>query len=243
VMHTFSAAPVTLGYDNRLGGNIGYSSSPPQPVSLSATLELANALAANSATTVSAETGGFNFAGGADAGGVLGFSTGGFASPGMTSNLNAYVVGSSPNTVRINRYATLDGTLTTDAIGNVSAWDLRYVLREISGGSGEIWTGPGPQPANFPTLSLSNTDMFTNLSSASRLLNINVFVLDGVQATATLNATVFDEGFGDPGPIQLHRFNTARGVWSAPDTPGLPVPGAIWLSLVGFGVLLSRTSR
>jgi hypothetical protein len=244
VIYTFNAAPITLGYDSGGGGGtgvVGYrNTTPPFAGSANAQIEFANALAPNSTTVFRSELGGYDLLGAPNTGGVLSYSSPSVASFGVSSDITPYLVGEDALTVRVFRYSTLEGSLTTDALGNITAWDVQFLLYELSGGSAFLWKGPSPPPSDFPALSISSLDMATFLNSASTAFNINVGVLDGVVGDTTLSATVFDRVFGDPGPVQLTRFTTAAGTWSSNATNNVPVPLSATLLLIGFAALCTR---
>jgi hypothetical protein len=242
VIYTFNPGPIVFGYDNQSSAAIGFTSDPPQSTSASASFTLTNALATNATTTLVAELGGFDLLGGPNTGGVEAFSAGGFAFPGITSNAASYTLRSDANSISVFRYSTLDGTVTTDATGNIVDWNLRFTLFEVNG-TGEIWIGPGAPPPGFPPLFTTSVDMGTFLNSNPRLISQSVAVLDGVVGPATLNGTAYDEVFGDPGPVQLHRFTGVRGNWTSDAANPVPAPAAAWILALGVLALGGMRKR
>src|SRR5688500_13091064 len=110
-------------------GVLNFSNSPPVLIgsSLTATLTFASPLASNSITPVHLESGGFNLQG-ATQGDLQSYSAGISIYP-ITSDINTYLTGSDGGTVfNYSRYSAVDGQVTTDASGHISAWNLNFLL-------------------------------------------------------------------------------------------------------------------
>jgi hypothetical protein len=129
---------------------------PAPPISIGspipATFSFASPLAPSSTIPFHLESGGFNFLG-PTTGGLQAYSTGILKSVAeygrITSDINTYLVGSPVNNFyEYYRYSALDGHVTTDASGNISAWDLTFTLYDDPNGGILIDKNTNPPTAH-----------------------------------------------------------------------------------------------
>jgi hypothetical protein len=217
--------------------------TPPPPIiigsPISATFSFASPLAANSTIPLHLESGGYNFLE-ATQGGLTGYSTDILTSTNyrITNNIDAYLAGSAGDTFDYYRYSALDGQVTTDASGNISAWDLQFTLYDDGDGTGiridkttnefTNWSGGGFgfQP-----------DAILNISSspASSQSIDNVVELDEAPYSGPDPYTFSgsDWSQANPGGEQHFRYYTAE--------PGsivlVPEPETWAMMLVGLSLL------
>ena len=134
--YNFTSAPVYLGELQNSGQNEvqttpGLLQSPNSPLPsppiwigspITAYLSFTSPLSPNSTTPIHLESGGFNLLG-PTKGGMDGYWAGGSIVP-ISNDINQYKAGSSADAVKYDHYSAVDGQVTTDASGNISAWNL-----------------------------------------------------------------------------------------------------------------------
>ncbi|GAB3257686.1 PEP-CTERM sorting domain-containing protein [Chitinimonas naiadis] len=234
VTYTFNSGPVAVGV-TQLGSDYVVSTNPAgfnigNP--FSASLTFASVLAPNSTIQLNAETGGYDFAGPANQGGVLAYATNSFPNYAITSNIAGYVSGQAGSLIDLVRYSVLDGSVTTDANGNIVAWDLSYYLFDDQGTGG------------FTIDSSTNVLTKGSLSTIDELLHIssgpgasvtigNVVALNGQPHSGDYSFLGADTAFVDDGANQV-RYYTQQAGRFAPVVTAVPEPGILAL----FGVAL-----
>jgi hypothetical protein len=209
----------------------------------SASLTFASALAPNSTFDLHSESGDFGLLGAAQ-GGVLHYS--GIGLPlGIVDDINAYALGPAVDGVlNINNYSALNGSVTTDAAGNISAWRLTYTLYdnlgENPGDPGFVWVGPGPKPADFPDASPGQVGMQILLSSDptdTTIFGVNAFNGATLDPSEDKGFTTYDDAFLNPGALQIHFFTEQSGEFVIQQAP---TPGTLALVLAGVFVCFSN---
>ena len=130
-------AKTTLGEEVQTNpGVLNFPNSPPVLIGspLNASLTFASPLASSSITSVHLESGGFNLQG-ATQGGLQSYSAGISLFP-ITSNIDTYLTGSAGTVFNYSRYSAVDGQVTTNASGHISAWNLNFILYDDGNGGG-----------------------------------------------------------------------------------------------------------
>jgi hypothetical protein len=211
-----------------------------------ASLTFASALAPSSTTALHAESGRLGL-GQAETGGVLHYLGTGLGNDlKIVDDIYEYKVGDPlEGTLDILNYSELHGNVTTDAAGNISAWNLSYMLHRVNDGfGGRVWVGPDQKPDGFPDPSLSNLEMGLFLSSEPFEKSISeIDFLNGVfqsPPTAIPAFDAYDDAFWDRnGPTQVHFFTGERGSFTT--IQQAPIPGT--LALLVAATLAWLTSR
>jgi hypothetical protein len=202
-----------------------------------ASLTFASALVPNSTTPLHAESGDLGLTGISAKGGVLHYlGTGLGNNLKIVDDISEYGPdGPLAGTLLILNYSELGGNVTTDAAGNISAWDLSYTLHRVTAPGGQVnfgglvWVGPDPKPVGFEDPSLSNVEMLLGLSSASSLRTIFADNLNNVEKVPALqnDFTVYDDAFWDRGISQVHFFTEGAGSFTT--IQQAPSPGTLAL--------------
>lgn len=198
VVYNFTSAPISVRALLDPAGNEVQTIGPfdigdPQTASL--TFE--SPLAPNSRTQLSSESGGFDFIGEPNQGGLTGYSAPGFPIP-ITSDIRPYTASDDGTMLSVFRYSSLEGDVTTDERGNISSWDLAFTLFDRPSLDP---TDPGgfviDRDMNTMTPIGGNVDALLSISSdpAEPLTITDVVALNGVDARRDVN------GDGIPDPI------------------------------------------
>lgn len=217
--------PGLLQYPSPLGSPGVYIGSP-----LSASLSFGSPLAPNSVTPLHAESGGLSLLAPAK-GGVQGYSAdAGYIVP-ITSDIKQYLAGTAGNISTYNHYSTVDGQITTDASGSISAWNLSFVLQ---GGNDVLGldnsTSPPTLLNGFPTF---HQQAVLNISSnpASPMIFSNVVALNGLPHTDDFPFNGADTAFVDQGGVQFRYYSQVTGTVPEPETWAMMLAG---LGLLGW---------
>jgi hypothetical protein len=238
VVYNFQSSPIIVeteqdgnNYQVNTNNGSGFPLLPPIGSVLSASLSFANPLAANASITLSAESGGFDIYAnnGASQGGVLAFTAPALFPYSITSDINAYKTGESPDSIAYNRYASLGGSIQTDGTGNISTWDLSFTLLDFSGDP--LIFDKNTNTFNSPSAS---TDAAFDISSnpAQPVTISNVVALNGVANTNNYNFNGADVGFADPGNVQNRYWTGAPGSWQAVNP--IPAPNILFIALAAL---------
>lgn len=242
VTYDFTSAPISVGAELRSSGTVvqtgatrdfGYLDiGTPQTASLTFT----SPLAPNSVIQVAQESGGFEFVGRPNQGGVEAYSALGFPQP-ITSDINEYTHfpnGSPGNPLITDGYSSLDGQVTTDASGKIVNWDLSFISYIAPGGRFIIDTTANTID-NRPGLERASLQIDSD--AAKKQTIDNVYVLNGKAVeeppiTFSFNGadTMYIEGLnGD----WAYRYHTAQ--------PGsmvlVPEPESWAMMMAGLGLL------
>jgi len=251
--YNFTSAPVYLGELQNSGQNEvqttpGLLQSPNSPLPsppvvigspIGASLSFASPLAANSTTPIHLESGGFNLLG-QTKGGVDGYSAGVSIYP-ITSDINQYLAGSFIDTVTYDHYSAVDGQVTTDASGKISAWSLDYTLY---GGDGSTFLTVDkstnlPTPPNFFPFSQQDATLSISSNPASSVSLPNVVTLNGQPHSGSFTFNGADTAFVDQGSVQFRYYTQEAGTFLSP----VPEPETWAMMLIGLSLLGWRTRR
>jgi hypothetical protein len=208
----------------------------PPPVSINspvtASFTLASPLAPNSITPLHLESGGFNLLGPTQ-GGLQSYSAAGISSiyP-ITSDITTYQSGTDGRTVfDYARYSALNGQVTTDGSGHISAWNLNFILYDDGHGGGirlDQSTNPPTILNGFPF----DQDALLSISSnpASPKSFTNVISLNGVPNTNDFNFNGADMAFEDRGNVRFTYYTQQPGSI-------VPEPESWAMMMAGLGLL------
>lgn len=235
--YQFETSPVSVGVgvdQNAITDTPGSFVTRESPIrigdKLSASLTFASPLAPSHTTHLSAESGGFDLIGnnGPTQGNVEAYSTSVVYLHPITSDLNQYhPFGSS----LYDRYSTLDGDVTTDASGKISAWDLTFTLLKANGGAPfGISTNPPGFVGDPPSQVSAYLHINSNPNSHTTIHNVSsineVSQAPGTNYSFNGKDTAFlDSAF--PG-VGQYRFYT---------TSPIPEPSTWALMIAGLGLL------
>jgi hypothetical protein len=241
--YNFTTQPVYVGEVLTASGNevqtnpgvLNFPNSPPVLIGspLTASLTFASPLASNSITPVHLESGGFNLQG-ATQGDLQSYSAGISIYP-ITSDINTYLTGSDGGTVfNYSRYSAVDGQVTTDASGHISAWNLNFLLYDDGNGGGislDQSTNPPTILNGFPF----DIDAVLSISSnpASPVTFTNVIALNGVANTNDFHFNGADMAFVDQGNARFNYYMTSP----------VPEPETWGMLIAGLGILGWRMRR
>ncbi len=236
VVYNFTSAPFGVGVIN--GNEATDTPGARLPLNVSpynigdtrgASLSFANPLSANSTTRISAENGGYDLIGTSNSGGLESYSASSDRGIPITSDISEYTSGSIPNIIILTRYSSVEGEVTTDANGKISAWNLLFSLYDNPGGGYELDTS-----ANTLTGSGFNVDAQLYISSsAPRPETLYLIALNEASTSTPYTFNSADTSFADPGGAQIRYYSSQPGSWTSP----VPVPAAVWLfgsALAGF---------
>jgi hypothetical protein len=197
-------------------------------LSQTASLTFTSALAPNTTTFIHAESGGYEFLG-STKGGLDAYNAASFIA--ITSDINQYVFGSAGGNILIQRYSALDGNVTTDANGNISAWILQFKLFDnpFSGG-GFIIDTVNKTIDSQPGIIDAVLDISSNPASSATISNI--VALNGVADTNNYIFNGADTLFDDPGSFQERYYTTQPGSF-VPVNP-VPEPSVLGLLIISL---------
>jgi hypothetical protein len=234
--YNFRSAPISVGTVLNLGGTEVQTVGPfnigdPQTASL--TFE--SPLAANSNIQISAESGGFDFVGSENQGGLIAYSAFGLPIP-ITSDINQYLTGAPiGDQLSVYRYSSLEGSVTTNDIGNISTWDLRFTL----------YDDPIGQEHRFLIDRVTNTiDQTPGFTDAFLAISSNAPTSQTITNVAALNGEAYDQNdhtftfdgadtvFIDPGTPQYTFYTSQPGVMVT-----IPEPETWGMMMAGLGLL------
>jgi hypothetical protein len=250
VVYNFVGAPVIAQTTSTSSPSRGVVLTYPPASAVSpygASLSFASPLANSTTTAINAEYGGFDLVGGPSQGGVLGFSASadvfglGIFSQ-ISSALGSYADSPVNGESRLLRYSTVQGSVTTDALGNISQWNLDFILSEVLNGS---YYCTGTVAGCVPSVTTTSQDLVLSITSgAAAPRNLPYVALNGVVGNGSLDINFVDTAFVDPGSTQTRSFSGARGAWTTTNTPGeVPEPGTLALLLMGtLGIFGARKS-
>jgi hypothetical protein len=251
--YNFTSAPVYLGELLNSGQNEvqtapGLLQSPNSPLTsppiyigspITAYLSFTSPLAPNSTTPIHLESGGFNLLG-PTKGGLDGYWAGGSIVP-ISNDINQYVAGSSVDTVKYDHYSAVDGQVTTDASGKISAWTLDYTL--YGGDSSTFLTIDKstnlPTPPNVFPFSQEDATVSISSNPASPVTFSNVVALNGEPHTGDLTFNGADTAFVDQGSVQFRYYTQEAGTF----LPVVPEPETWAMMLIGLSLLGWRVRR
>jgi hypothetical protein len=256
VIYNFTSAPISVG-EEQLGTGERVVQDEPGLFGLqeigrsqTASLTFASPLAPNLTNfPLYAESGGSNFIGGPNQGGLEAYLAPGFFPKPITSDINVYLEGSGGTVLLFDRYSSLTGEVTTDASGNIVAWDLAFNLYfDSADGAFTLDTATNV----FNEFGSRNIAALLDISSDPALPQTigNVVQINGVPqpegSTYNFNEadTAFTEGFLSD--TQFRYYTSQLGSFapvnqlSTPST--LPLLGTALLSW-GFIVHRQRQSR
>jgi hypothetical protein len=237
VTYTFTDTSLTNFFGNPAGPTSG-------PGNFNATLTLRNALAAGTTTTIHGEYNGLALLA-PDLVGVSGFDVTWDA---RGSNFNiGYPITSDPQRGDISytggipaansytsfiRYSQVNGSITTDAAGNVADWNILFSVDQALGPN-QIWLGPDPRPPGTADLMSASPGIGPdNVRFSSQLLN-----------GAFSNS--FTQGFSTQrGTGAWNAESTGRAVVTvSADPSNVPVPALPLLLGLGFAALTVARKR
>ena len=231
VIYNFISAPLIASTTDVISGQVTTYPPAASIAGYGARLSFAAPLAASTTTTISAEIGGQDNIGTPSAGGVLDFSasadvfSAGIFTRILTSNPNDYFTTSLGDELHLFRYSEVGGTVTTDAAGNISDWNLSFILWESFA---VICTGPNC----VPKVNLGSLDLALTITSGAAVpASFNYSELNGVPGNGTHNFLAVDAAFADPGNRQVRSYSGAPGTWSVSGS-SLPIPGTLTLILI-----------
>ncbi len=239
-IYEFTSAPFAVTLDNSFGlvvaDDPGFFSSPFGTTPVTATLEFDSPLAPNTTTTIQTETGNLGIVFPSPSGNVVAYETGLLSSLPITSDIMEYSTGSAVDGVlNILALSSLQGSVTTDTLGNISAWDLAFRLT-TDVGDGFVWVGPGSKPPGFPDASFGLLDQQILISSDSPFsTTLMPDILNGAPTSDPFTFDSADTAFFDPGPSQINLHTSQPGSFAE---TVIPVPAALPLfgfSLAGLG--------
>ncbi|PTR13634.1 putative secreted protein with PEP-CTERM sorting signal [Nitrosospira sp. Nsp2] len=254
--YNFTSAPVYLGELQNSGKNEvqttpGLLQSPNSPLTsppiyigspITAYLSFTSPLAPNSTTPIHLESGGFNLLG-ATKGGVEGYWAGGSIVP-ISNDINNYVAGSSADAVKYDHYSAVDGQVTTDASGQISAWTLNYTL--YGGDSSTFLTVDKstnlPTPPNVFPFSQEDATVSISSNPASSVSLPNVVTFDGQPYSGSFTFNGADTAFIDQGSVQFRYYTQEAGTF-LPVLPAVPEPETWAMMLAGLSLLGWRARR
>ena len=242
VIYTFVGAPLIAKTSNAVFPEVTTYPPTAQPAPYAASLSFAAPLAFGATTAINAEFGGFDLVGGASQGDVLAFSADadalGFgALPIRSAPLDIYTAATLGDEVHLFKYSTVEGSITTDAAGNISEWDLVFIRHSVQDDNAIVCIGL----ACVPSVELTNQDLVLSITSGpSQDRNLPHVALNGVAADGSVDISFVDTAFGDSGAIQDRSFSGDIGSWTVTGTP-VPEPATLALMLlVGFGFAAAR---
>jgi PEP-CTERM motif len=242
VIYTFVGAPLIAQTSDVLFPEVTTYPPAAQPPLYAASLSFAAPLAFGATTAINAEFGGFDLVGGASQGGVLAFSADADlpafgALPIRSAPLDIYTAATLGDEVHLFKYTTVEGSITTDAAGNISEWALDFIRHSVADDDAIVCTGL----ACVPSVELTTQDLVLSITSGpSQDRNLPHVALNGVAADGSLDISFVDTAFGDTGAIQDRSFSGGPGSWTVTGTP-VPEPGTLALMLfVGLGFAAAR---
>jgi hypothetical protein len=206
---------------------------------ITASFSFAAPLPLSSTIPVHLESGGYNFLG-ATQGGLQSYSTDFVTSllvP-ITSDINTYAAGSVGNVDLYHRYSALDGQVTTDASGNISAWNLQFTLYDDGNGGGiridKDTNPPTPKDENGNSFGFQPDALLHISSDSASFQQIqNVVSLNGTSHSGSYSFDGADWIQENPGGSQHFRYYT--------DQPGsivlVPEPETWAMMIAGLGLL------
>jgi hypothetical protein len=242
VIYTFVGAPLIAQTSDVAFPEVTTYPPAAHPPPYAATLSFAAPLAFGAMTAINAEFGGFDLVGGASQGGVLAFSADADlapfgALPIRSAPLDIYTASILGDELHLFKYSTVEGSITTDAAGNISEWNLNFIRHSVEDDDGIVCTGL----ACVPSLELTEQDLVLSITSGpSQDRNLPHVALNGVAADGSVDISFVDTAFGDAGAIQNRSFSGGPGSWTVTGTP-VPEPGTLALMLfAGFGFAAAR---
>lgn len=174
-----------------------------------------------------------------EAGGVVHFSGGAF-SKSISDNINFYAPPDAAmnGDLTITEYGVLDGEVTTDASGNITAWILEYTLRDFNG---QVWVGPN-RPADFMVGAPENVKIKISFLSLATLNTIppNNVLLDRAPINNAFSFTSYDVALIDAGQARNEYFATDAG--NLTRIAEVPEPHTLALFLAALLVLLPKSN-
>ncbi len=234
VVYHFTSAPIyadiqqnTTNYEIFTNPGTGYNGLMPVGTPLTASLSFASALAPNTNTQLSAEVGGYDFFGGPNQGGVEAYFTQTGANYAVTNDINQYLDPGAPAPlIHLLRYSELTGNVSTDANGNISAWNLNFNLY-TNGGGFYIDTVANTINNNGGFV---DTALTISSNAATPKVISNVVRLNGVDNTSDFAFNGADTVFTDSGNVQLRSWTQEPGSWQPVNT--VPTPDSFVLLLL-----------
>ncbi len=162
------------------------------PVTFSFTL--ASPLAPNSITPLHLESSQFKCLGPTQ-GGLQGYSAAGISSTPITNNITTYQTGWDGGTVfDYKRYSALNGQVTTDGSGHISAWNLNFVLYDDGRGGGirlDQSTNPPTILNGFPFDQNALLSISSNPASPKSFTNVVSLNRDKIPTTLILTEQIW----------------------------------------------------
>jgi hypothetical protein len=234
--YNFQSAPISVGASHQEWGTEVQTVGPfnigdPQTASL--TFE--SPLAANSNIQISAESGGFDFVGSPTQGGLLAYSAPGFPIP-ITSDINRYLTGDPiGDQLSIDRYSSLEGSVTTDDKGNISTWALNFILYDDPIGDEHGFIIDRATNTIDQTPGITDALLAISSNAPSSQVIPNVVALNGEAYDQNDHTFTFDGAdtvFLDPGNFQVRFYTAQPGVMVT-----IPEPETWGMMLAGLGLL------
>jgi len=240
VIYEFTTAPISAGVELfRTTGEsavqtvrTGYFEFGPLPVGVpqTASLTFASPLAPSSVIPISAESGGYDFVGRPNEGGLEAYSALVFERQ-ITSNIDEYFIRPLGGWLYYDGYSALEGEVTTDASRNIVNWDLRFHLYNSN-----FQIHPEGAIEPLPVFH-TDSDWLVEISSnpASPQTITNVVRLNGVDNTDNFSFNRADTVFIGGGPDVHYTYYTDQlgsvVLVPEPETYAMLLAG---LGLIGF---------
>jgi hypothetical protein len=242
VIYTFVGAPLIAQTSDVLSPVVTTYPPAAQPSPYAASLSFAAPLALGATTAIDAEFGGFDLVGGASQGGVLAFSADADllafgALPIRSEPLDIYTASTFGDEVHLFKYSTVEGSITTDAAGNISEWALNFIRHSVADDNAIVCIGL----ACVPSLELTAQDLVLSITSGpSQDRNLPHIALNGVASDGSVDISFVDTAFGDSGAVQDRSFSGDIGSWTVTGTP-VSAPSTLALMLfAGLGLAAAR---
>ncbi len=159
----------------------------------------------------------------------------------ISNDINNYVAGSSVDTVKYDHYSAVDGQVTTDTNGKISAWTLGYTL--YGGDSSTFLTVDKstnlPTPPNVFPFSQQDATVSISSNPASPVTLSNVVALNGEPHTGNFSFNGSDTAFVDQGSVQFRYYTQEAGTFVS----AVPEPETWAMMLIGLSLLGWRARR